>query len=93
MLRGDHNEPATSWKGMEDRRSWYEAEVLIADLAGHRHTMRGAQVEEIEARMRAPALPAGSDYPRTPGERRNALPIGLSRRDGPRLSVGRPVPT
>ena len=37
---------------MEDRRSWYEAEVLIADLAGHRHTMRGAQVEEIEARMR-----------------------------------------
>jgi hypothetical protein len=37
---------------MEDRRHWYEAEVLMADLTGHRHTMRGARVGEIEARMR-----------------------------------------
>jgi hypothetical protein len=37
---------------MEDRRPWYEAEVLMADLTGHRHTMRGARVEQIEARIR-----------------------------------------
>jgi hypothetical protein len=37
---------------MEDRRPWYEAEVLMADLTGHRHTMRGARVEQIETRIR-----------------------------------------
>jgi hypothetical protein len=37
---------------MEDRRHWYEAEVLLADLGSHRHSMRGARVEEIEARIR-----------------------------------------
>jgi hypothetical protein len=37
---------------MEDRQHWYEAEVILANLASHRHTMRGARVEEIEARMR-----------------------------------------
>ena len=31
---------------------WYEAEVLLADLTGHHHTMRGACANEIEARMR-----------------------------------------
>src|SRR5918997_1112968 len=36
---------------MEDRSGWYEAEVLMADLTGHHHTMRGAREEEIEARM------------------------------------------
>ena len=36
----------------EDRMRWYEAEVLLADLTGHRHTMRGACANEIEARMR-----------------------------------------
>jgi hypothetical protein len=37
---------------VDDKRHWYEAEVLLADLTGHRHTMRGARVEEIETRMR-----------------------------------------
>ena len=37
---------------MEDRTRWYEAEVLLADLTGHHHTMRGACANEIEARMR-----------------------------------------
>ena len=37
---------------MEDRMRWYEAEVLMADLTGHHHTMRGACANEIEARMR-----------------------------------------
>lgn len=37
---------------MEDRQHWYEAEALLEDLASHRHTMRGARVEEIEARIR-----------------------------------------
>jgi hypothetical protein len=36
---------------MENRRGWYEAEVLMADLTGHHHTMRGGREEEIEARM------------------------------------------
>ena len=37
---------------MEVRLRWYEAEVLMADLTGHRHTMRGAGAIDIEARMR-----------------------------------------
>jgi hypothetical protein len=37
---------------MEIPRGWYEAEVLMADLTAHRHTMRGSCGEEIEARMR-----------------------------------------
>ena len=37
---------------MEARPRWYEAEVLLADLADHRHTMRGTCANEIEARMR-----------------------------------------
>ena len=37
---------------MEDRQHWYEAEVILANLASHHHTMRGTRVEEIEARMR-----------------------------------------
>ena len=37
---------------MEDQMRWYEAEVLLADLTGHHHTMRGACANEIEARMR-----------------------------------------
>ncbi len=37
---------------MEDRLCWYEAEVLMADFTGHRHTMRGASEEQIETRMR-----------------------------------------
>ena len=36
----------------EDRTRRYEAEVITADLTGHRHTMRGARASEIEARMR-----------------------------------------
>ena len=36
----------------EDRMRWYEAEVLMVDLTGHHHTMRGACANEIEARMR-----------------------------------------
>jgi hypothetical protein len=37
---------------MEDRLRWYEAEVIMADLTGHRHTRRGTSEEQIEARMR-----------------------------------------
>ena len=37
---------------MEARLRWYEAEALMADLTSHRHTMRGAGANEIEARMR-----------------------------------------
>jgi hypothetical protein len=37
---------------MENRRRWYEAEVLMADLTGHHHTMRAACANEIEARVR-----------------------------------------
>jgi len=37
---------------IEAQLRWYEAEVLLADLTGHRHTMRGACANEIEARMR-----------------------------------------
>jgi hypothetical protein len=51
MLIGRQGE-AAGCKGMEDRRYWYEAEVLMADLTGHRHIMQGARLEEIEARMR-----------------------------------------
>ena len=36
-----------------DRPRWYEAEVFMADLTGHRHTMRGVHAWEIETRMRA----------------------------------------
>ena len=36
---------------MEARLRWYEAEAILADLTGHRHTMRGTCVHEIEARM------------------------------------------
>ena len=37
---------------MESPRGWYEAEVIMADLTGHCHTLRGAHGKEIEARMR-----------------------------------------
>ena len=37
---------------MEDRRCWYQAAVLMADLTAHRYTMRGLCEEDIEARMR-----------------------------------------
>ena len=38
-------------RAKEARLRWYEVEVLVADLTGHRHAKRGVRAEEIEARM------------------------------------------
>ena len=35
-----------------ERREWYEADALMADLTGYFHRLRGTSEEEIERRMR-----------------------------------------
>ena len=37
---------------MNDRRHWYIADALMADLTNHHHHLRGASEEEVERRMR-----------------------------------------
>jgi hypothetical protein len=37
---------------MNDRRRWYSADALMADLGNHHHHLRAASEEEVERRMR-----------------------------------------
>jgi hypothetical protein len=36
---------------MNDRRHWYIADALMADLTNHHHHLRAASEEEVEGRM------------------------------------------
>jgi hypothetical protein len=65
---------------MEDRLRWYEAEVIMADLTGHRHTIRGTSVEQIQARM-------SQLYPKAPSILARPQDVSSSCQQGPSSEI------